>query len=344
MRKKRGFIETLLGLTLAIVLGTLVLFADTNPLQVSSVQDELYLVTGMKWNVNVTFLVTGEGVLVVDSGNNTTEGRWILEKIKEKTGKPVKYVVLTHYHSDHALGLLAFPKEITVIAHSNCAQNTSQFSEKRFKQLLEKGLPGQIRELRQKIAALKKENNPDVKEKERELQKLSRQLEDYKKGKLVYPSITFDKKLTLRMGKEKIEIIYPGAAHTNGNALVYIPGRKVIIMGDMLFHGSLPYIDRAAGSDTRNWIAWMERLSQWDIEKVIPGHGEPTGKNIFAQQKRYLSDLRHSIKEAIDKGLSQEEMNKSIKMTDYKHWKFYFFLPGNIDAVYHELKNKKEKK
>lgn len=344
MRKKKGFIETLLGFTLAIVMGTLVLFAGANPLQVSPVQDELYVVTGMKWNVNVTFLVTEEGVLVVDSGNNTTEGRWILEKIKEKTGKPIKYVILTHYHFDHTLGLLAFPKEITVIAHSNCAQNIAQFSEERFKYLIEKALPRQIRELHQKIAALKKENNPDAKEQEKELQKLNRELEDYKKGKLVYPAVTFDKKLTLQMGKEKIQIIYPGPTHTNGNVLVYIPGRKVIIMGDMLFHGSFPFIDRAAGSDTRNWTTWMERLSQWDIEKVIPGHGEPTDKNIFARQKRYLSDLRNSVKEAIDKGLSLEEMKKTIKMTGYKDWQFYFFLSGNIDAVYHELKNNNENK
>lgn len=342
MKEKKGIIQTLLSLTLAILLGASVLFAGENPLKVSTVQDDLYVITGMQWDINVTFLVTGEGVLVADSGNDSAEGRWVVEKIKEKTDKPIKYVVLTHYHFDHSLGLLGFPKDVTVIAHSNCAQNISRFGETQFKWLLETSFPGQIEEFQQKIAKLKKENSPGVKKEEKELKKLTQKLEELKKRQLIYPGITFEKKITLRMGKEKIEIIYPGPAHTNGNALVYIPGRKVIIMGDMLFYGYIPYIDWQAGSDTRHWIDCLDKLSQWDIEKVVPGHGEVTAKSAFEQKKRYLADLRKSVKEAMDKGLSLEEMTKSIKMENYKHWKFYEFLASNIEAVYHEMKNKKK--
>jgi glyoxylase-like metal-dependent hydrolase (beta-lactamase superfamily II) len=342
MKEKKSIIQTLLGLTLAILLGMSVLFAGENPLKVSTVQENLYLITGMQWDINVTFLVTGEGVLVVDSGNDPAEGRWVVEKIKEKTDKPIKYVVLTHHHFDHSLGLMGFPKDVTIIAHSNCAKNISTFCENILKQTVENGLPQQTRELRQEIAKLKKENNPEVKKKEEELRKLEQRLEDFKKGQLVYPTVTFDKKLILTMGEEKIEIIYPGPAHTNGDALVYIPGRKVIIMGDMLFYGYIPYIDWQAGSDTQHWIDCLVKLSQWDIEKVIPGHGEVTNKSAFEQKKRYLADLRKSVKESIDKGLSLEEMTKSIKMANYKHLKFYEFLASNIEAVYQEMKNKKK--
>lgn len=342
MKEKRGIIQTLLGLTLAILLGTSLLVAGENPLKVSTVQENLYLITGMQWDINVTFLVTGDGVLVVDSGNDPAEGRWVVEKIKEKTDKPIKYVVLTHYHFDHSLGLLGFPKDVTIIAHSNCAQNISKFGEAQFKWFLETALPGQIEESRKKIVKLKKENSPDVKKEEKELNKLTQTLEDLRKKQLIYPGVTFDKKLTLRMGKEKIEIIYPGRAHTSGNALVYIPGRKVIIMGDILFYGYIPYIDWQAGSDTQHWIECLDKLSQWDIEKVIPGHGEVTDKSALEQKKRYLTGLRKSVKEAMDKGLSLEEMSKSIKMENYKHLKFYDFLGSNIEAVYQEMKNKKK--
>jgi len=342
MKEKRGIIQTLLGLTLAILLGASALFAGENPLKVSTVQENLYLITGMQWDVNVTCLVTGEGVLVVDSGNDPAEGRWVVEKIKEKTDKPIKYVVLTHYHFDHSLGLLGFPGDVTVIAHSNCAQNISQFGEKEFKWLIEKDLPGQIEESRQKIEKLKKENNPDVKKEEEALKKLTQTLEELRKKQLICPGITFEKKLTLTMGNEKIEIIYPGPAHTNGNSLIYIPGRKVIIMGDMLFYGYIPYIHWQAGSDTQHWIDCLDKLSSWDIEKVIPGHGEVTDKSAFEQMKLYLVDLRKSVKEAMDKGLSLEEMTKSIKMENYQHLKFYEFVPSNIEAVYHEMKKTKK--
>jgi cyclase len=341
MKEKKGIIQTLLGLALVIVLGASVLFAGENPLKVSTVQENLYLITGMQWDINVTFLVTGEGVLVMDSGNDPAEGQWVVEKIKEKTDKPIKYVVLTHHHFDHSLGLLGFPNDVSVIAHSNCAQNISKFCETQFKWYLETGLPGQIEESKQKIAKLKKENSPDVKKEEEELKKLTQTLEDLRKKQLIYPGITFEKKLTLTMGKEKIEIIYPGPAHTNGDSLICIPGRKVIIMGDVLFYGYIPYIDWQAGSDTQNWIECLDKLSQWDIEKVVPGHGEVTDKSAFAQKKRYLTDLRKSVEEAMEKGLSLEEMTKSINMENYKHLKFYDFLGSNIEAVYQEMKKTK---
>ena len=341
MEQKKGFMKTLLGVMLTIFLGITVLFAGENPLKITTIQDDLYLITGMRWDINVTFLVTADGVLVVDSGNDVAEGRWVIEKIKEKTDKPISTVILTHYHFDHTLGLLGFPKDLTIIAHNNCAKNMTQSNENRFKWLIEKGLPGEIQELQKKIADLKEENNLDAEKEEKQLKSIKQRLEDFKKAKLVHPNITFDKKLTLVMGKEKIEIIYPGNAHTNGNALIYLPARKVMIMGDMLFHGYIPYIDWQAGSDTKKWIAWMEKLSQWDIETVIPGHGEVTNKAAFEKKKRYLTDLRKSIKEAIDKGMSLEEMQKSVKMTDYKDLQFFEYLSSNIEAVYQELKKTK---
>ncbi len=86
----------------------------------------------------------------------------------------------------------------------------------------------------------------------------------------------------------------------------------------------------------------MEKLSQWDIEKVIPGHGEVTDKTAFEQKKRYLTGLRKSVKAAMNKGLPLAEMTKSIKMENYKHLKFYEFLASNIEAVYHEIKKTKK--
>ncbi|MCU0285419.1 MAG: MBL fold metallo-hydrolase [Acidobacteria bacterium] len=325
-----------------LILGFSALFAGENPLRVLTVQDQFYRITGLNLNVNVTFLVAPVGVLVIDSGTNPVEGQWIIEKIKEKTNKPIKYVVLTHYHFDHSAGLMGFPKEVTVCAHDRCRRNISQYNENRRQYLIQEILPAQIKECSQEIEALKKQKNPGVNEKQKELDYLTHQLEEFKKENIVYPAITFEQNLTLWIGEEKIEILYPGSTHSNCSVLVYIPGKKIVISGDTLFNGFVPYIDWKTGSNTRNWIDCLARLSQWDIETVIPGHGEPGGKTLLVQQKQFLIDLRATVQQAIDKKETLEEMKKNIQMNNYNHLGFQPFLSLDIESVFNELTNEKD--
>ncbi len=340
MKNRKSLFKILFCSVLVVLSVAPAAFAGENPLEVTTVREGLYVIGGLDVFVNVTFLVTNEGVLVVDAGNTTTEARWILEKIREKTEKPVKYVVLTHYHHDHTVGLMGFPKDAVIIAGTRCKQNFSTLLEKWLRDHVEKIIPDQIRMCNERIPILKKENNPEVKEWEEFLKKITRDLEDYKNGTLVYPGVTFDKKKDLLLGGEKIELIYPGPAHTAGNIVVHIPGKKTLVMGDMIFSGFHPYIDWNAGSDTENWVRWLEKLSQWDIQSVVPGHGAPGGKELVKKQARYLADMRKRVKEAIQKGRTLEQMKESITMADYKDLGYKGFVPNSMSAVYHELRKK----
>ncbi|MCK4765038.1 MAG: MBL fold metallo-hydrolase [Candidatus Aminicenantes bacterium] len=338
MSEKKPFTRVTV-LILAVFFGLPALFAGGNSLKVTTAADNLYLIRGMKWDVCAVFLVTGEGVLVVDSGNGPGEGRMIVEKIKEKTGKPIKYVVITHYHFDHTWGLSEFPKAAEIIAHTNCAKNITNFSEKDRKEVLEEGLPGDIEKLGKKIVKLEQENNPGLKEEKKKLERLKQEIEEVKRTKVVCPTTTFNKKKSIILGGEKVEIIYPGRTHTDGSIIVYFPGKKAVVMGDILFHGYHPFIDERAGSDTANWIVFLKQLSKWNIEKVIPGHGRLTGKEAFKHQVQYLTDLRNLVKEAVKKGLSLEETKKSFKMAGYDHLEWPDMLQdSSIEAVYLELK------
>ncbi|MGE5343420.1 MAG: MBL fold metallo-hydrolase [Candidatus Omnitrophota bacterium] len=343
MKEKKCSFQLFLSIWIVIFMfGASVVGAVENPLSLSTVQEGVYRIVGLNLEVNVTCLVTGEGVLVIDSGTNPVEGRWIVERIKEKTDKPIKYVVLTHYHFDHSAGLMGFPKDVTVLAHANCYQNISKYNEARRVSLVEKVLPGQIQGIRQELETLKKQNSPDIKENETKLENLTRQLEAFQKANVVLPSVTFEQQLVLRLGGEKIECIYPGPTHTNGSICVYVPDKKLLVTGDMVFNGFIPYIDWKAGSNTRNWIDQLGKLSQWNIETVIPGHGEPVGKAVLDEQKRFLSDLRASVTEAIGKGLTLDQMKTSIKLANYSHLKFPNFLGSDIESVYVELTNSKK--
>ena len=90
---------------------------------------------------NVAFLVTDEGVLVVDSGTSPEAGRLVMAEIAKKTDKPVKYLVLTHYHGDHTFGLQAFPSSTVIIAQQNTADNIRHLNEPRIRGSWRKGCP-----------------------------------------------------------------------------------------------------------------------------------------------------------------------------------------------------------
>ncbi|MCP4156153.1 MAG: MBL fold metallo-hydrolase [bacterium] len=339
MNLKKCFIYTLTMLMLVTLLGSPSLFAAGNALKVTSVAENLYAIIGIEGNSNLVFLVTGDGVLVVDSSNKPDDAKKRIALIKEKTSKPIKYVILTHYHFDHSGGLSEF-SGAEVIASEACAKNLATIGEEKLKRNIEKSYPDYIEGLRSKIEALKKENSPKLKETEAHLIDVEKQLEELNKTKLVIPTSTFKDKKILTFGKEKIEIIFPGRTHTGGSAIVYFPGKKTIVMGDMFFNNYFPFIDWKAGSDTANWAAFLGKLAAWDFEKAVPGHGLITGKDGIKRMQDYLLALRSSVKEAKQKGLSLDEMKKSIKLEKFAEMGFPFYLPIGIDAVYHELEKK----
>jgi cyclase len=299
----------------------------------------LYLMEGLDGG-NVAFLVTGEGVLVVDSGTNPEEGKLVMEEIAKKTDKPVKYLVLTHYHGDHTFGLQAFPAATVIIGQQNTADNIRRLNEPRIQSQLEKRMPGMIAAQKDKVAKLRKRKGKDLKKEEERLKELEADLAQLQGLRFVYPAITYESKLHIQLGGEAIEVISPGNAHTNGDSLVYFPGLKVVHMGDLLFNGSLPYIGAEAGADTANWMAKIQEVSGWDAGKFIPGHGPLADKEGLLRMAAYLGDLRQAVQVAIAAGQSLEQIKKMPLPPAWKDLKWPELFPQNIEAVYNELSKK----
>jgi glyoxylase-like metal-dependent hydrolase (beta-lactamase superfamily II) len=143
--------------------------------------------------------------------------------------------------------------------------------------------------------------------------------------------------MSITLGGHEILLIYPGASHTSGNTLVHFVDLKAVHMGDMLFYKRHPYIDWKAGSNTENWIASLERVSGWDVEVVIPGHGELTDKSGLTWKVEYLSDLRAEVGEAIKAGQTLKEAKESVKMEKYSDLPWAYMLDAGVEAVYNEL-------
>jgi glyoxylase-like metal-dependent hydrolase (beta-lactamase superfamily II) len=304
-------------------------------IEVREVAEGLYFLTGVV--CNVALLVTEEGVLVVDSGMTPSHGDSIIAHIERITDKPVEYLVLTHYHWDHVCGASRFPEEVTVIAHENLSRNQREFNEPRLAELLEKSYPDRIREAERKLESLEGGSEDELSRAALELENLRAEFEDAKRIKLVYPDTTYSDTMTIMMGGREIRLHYPGQAHTSGNTIVHFVDLRAVHMGDMLFFMRHPYIDWKAGSDCSNWIASLKEVSGWEIDIVIPGHGELTDRGGLEWKVEYLSDLRGEVSDAVDEGLSLEETKSAVKMDAYSELPWSYMLDAGVEAVYNEL-------
>ncbi len=299
----------------------------------------LYLVEGLEGG-NVAFLVTGEGVLVVDSGTSPEAGRLVMAEIAKKTDKPVKYLVLTHYHGDHTFGLQAFPATAVIIAQQNTADNIRRLNEPRIRGMMEKGMPEMIAAQKIKVDKLRKKKGKDLKKEEERLKTLEAEFAELQGLRFVYPAVTFQSKLSIFLGGEAIEVIHPGRAHTDGDAWVHFPALKVMHLGDNFFNGSYPYIGAEAGADTANWVEQIKQASGWAVETFIPGHGPLADRDGLLRMAAYLGDLRQAVKDAIAAGQSLEQAKKMAPLPAWKDLAWPQMFPQNVEAVYNELTKK----
>lgn len=313
--------------------------AFSQQLALKKLTENLYAVTG--GGGNCAFLVTDEGVLVVDSKTSPSLGEQLLKKIREITDKEIKYLVFTHYHGDHIQGAQIFEKS-TVISHSNTKRNIEKITIPRIEELKTKTLPEQIESVKERVEKLKAENSPELKKAEEDLFNLERRLKDIENLKIVQPQLTVEKSYSVKIGMKEVVLFYSGRGHTDGDLIVYFPSEKTIHMGDLLFNNIIPVIDFQGGSNTENWIKILEEVEKMDVETIIPGHGEIGDKTILRSQAEYLKALRNEVKQLIDEGLSLEDTIKKAELPAYKNMDGYNQrFPRNVEAVYREFKENK---
>jgi cyclase len=300
-------------------------------------KDNLYRIEGTQGG-NVAFLVTTKGVLVVDSGTSFEEGAQIVKAIRQVTTQPIRYVVLTHFHGDHTIGLSVFPETALVVGQHMLERHIRENNIPRMQKYVESDLPANIQKMKGEVEKFKKIKSPELAKAREELKSAEQELAAMKGMKTRLPDITFDRSLFINLGGETIHLIYPGPAHTDCNILVLFPRQKAVHMGDMFFHESLPYIDFQNGASTANWIKQLNKVEGWDVVVVIPGHGPLADKESLKKQIAYLTFLRLAVGNELQKGSGLETIKSAIVLPEpYKHWQYQIIFPNNIEAVYREL-------
>ena len=253
-------------------------------------------------NGNTTVVIGDRQVFVVDSGFRPSSAREDIAQIRQWTDKPVAFVLNTHFHNDHNLGnrvyMEAFPA-LTIIAHTETKKDMDLFG------------PGSLnREERSRARLLEMENTgtgPDGKELDdsgkqqvkdaiANVDAVIAELKDYK---FQSATLTFDHDFTIDLGNREVQVKFLGRGNTSGDAVVYLPGERIVMTGDLVVH-PIPYLYDGYPVE---WIETLEKLAALDAGTIVPGHGS------VMHDKTHILLIRDLLKSAVD------QMNQKLRQT-----------------------------
>jgi glyoxylase-like metal-dependent hydrolase (beta-lactamase superfamily II) len=127
--------------------------------------------------------------------------------------------------------------------------------------------------------------------------------------------------MTIHLGEQRVELIHPGPAHTGGDTLVYVPGKKVVFAGDVLFTNFHPFL---AEGDLTSWPKVLDSILALDAEKIVPGHGPLSTKKDIEEMKAYLALFDAKAKELCARSKDMKsilaEMMKALPSREGDGW------------------------
>lgn len=214
---------------------------------------------------NAGFVVTEEGVLVVDALGSPALAEDLIREIRRVTTQPIRYLVVTHYHADHIYGLQAFKAAgATILAHPGGREYLNSDTAARRLDASRQDLAPWIDASTRLVPADRWLDQPET---------------------------------TLRMGSFTFRIRHVGPAHTAEDLVVYVDKPAVLFAGDLVFRGRIPFVGQA---DSRQWIISLGDLIAFKPRVMIPGHGGVSSDPLADLEltRDYLVFLRKSMGEA----------------------------------------------
>ncbi len=153
---------------------------------------------------------------------------------------------------------------------------------------------------------------------------------------LVYtpPTEVFDDAMTLRVGAKEVRLSMVGPAHTRGDVLVHLPAEHTVFTGDILFIGGHPI---SWDGPISNWIVACDRILEWDVETIVPGHGPVTDKAGVRAVKHYFEYLTAEARKRYDAGMSDEQAAQDIVMSEFRDWIDGERVIVNVATLYREF-------
>ena len=259
---------------------------------------------------NTGIIIGDDAVLVADTQATPAMAADVIRRIRGVTDKPIRYVVLTHYHAVRVLGAAAYqPQQIIA-------------SQDTYDLIVERGEQDKASEIGR-------------------FPRLFRNVETVPAG-MTWPTITFTGKLTLWLGKLEVQLLQLGRGHTKGDTVVWLPGEKTLLSGDLVEFDATPYAGDAYFQD---WPQTLKNLAALQPQALVPGRG-PALKGA-AQVARglevtgnFIADVWTHVKAGADAG---QDLNAVYKATyaalkpKYGHWVIFdHCMPFDVTRCYDE--------
>src|SRR5215211_885970 len=240
------------------------------------------------WGLNNAAVLAGsEGVTLVDTCFTERRTRDLLEAVDRLGQGPVRTLVNTHHHGDHTHGNWLVPGA-TVLGHERCREEVLASGT-----ISETVFPGV----------------------------------DWGDLRVRAPFVTFTSRLTVWVDGLRVDLEFVGPAHTTNDVVAWVPERRLLFAGDLVFNGGTPFVVMGSVAGA---LAALERLEDLGAETIVPGHGPVCGPEALASQRAYLRMVSALADEAAAAGVEPLEAARDADLGEFAGWHDPERLVGNL--------------
>ncbi|WP_028999962.1 MBL fold metallo-hydrolase [Azohydromonas australica] len=260
---------------------------------------------------NTGIIIGDDAVLVADTQATPAMAADVIRRIREVTDKPIKYVVLTHYHAVRVLGASAYePQQILA-------------SQDTYDLIVERGEQDKASEIGR-------------------FPRLFRNVETVPAG-LTWPTMTFTGKMTLWLGKLEVQLLQLGRGHTKGDTVVWLPQERTLLSGDLVEFNATPY---AGDAYFKDWPQTLENVAALKPKALVPGRGPALiGEEQVAagltETASFIADVRRSVEEGVAAGKDLKAVYKDTfakLKPKYGQWVIFdHCMPFDVTRCYDEV-------
>jgi glyoxylase-like metal-dependent hydrolase (beta-lactamase superfamily II) len=258
---------------------------------------------------NTGVVIGDDAVMVIDAQATPVMAQEVIDRVRTVTDKPIRYVVLTHYHAVRVLGASGYHAE-----HIIASRDT-------FELIAERG-------------------EADMKSEIARFPRLFRAVESV--PGLTWPTLVFERRLTLWLGRLQVELMQLGRGHTKGDTVVWLPQEKILFSGDLVEYAATPYTGDAYLSE---WPATLDALSALEAHQLVPGRGAALRTPVAVRAgldgtRSFITEMFAAVKQGARAGKDLRSVYRETYATlqpKFGHWVIFdHCLPFDVSRAYDE--------